>query len=426
MKRNGVLGVSLAAAVFAAPAAAQVPLTPRALGLGGAYLGVARGHESVFTNPANLGLSGQPVWSLGFPQVTVGATVLGPHLGDLPDIFNYDDLEESRKQEILNEIPAGGTSLDVDVRAPLVTYQNRNFALGVAYGFMGSHSVDRDLVDLFFHGYTLGRRNYSIQNTRGSRATFWDFAAAYGRSVGPVSVGATGHYYLGRGLVRTRAFGPTYAPLGTDIQVEYVGVGAKGGHGFGLDLGAAMEPIPGLTLSATLANAASSMSWSDERTGRRVVLTRADFQAQDLAGVRDEYELSEQDLGTAPTGRFAEVAQGLTDEARLPTTLRLGAAWALPGGLTTVSAEYHDNLSDGRLAGSWDRLVGAGVQQRLGFATARVGLSTDLDDANVIGGGLTLGPVDLGLARFTNGKVDNASRNGWMASFGLSVRARRL
>lgn len=426
MKRNVVLGVSLAAAVFAAPAVAQVPLNARALGMGGAYLGVARGYESVFTNPANLGLSGSPVWSLSFPQVAVGATVLGPHLGDLPDIFNYDDLEESRKQEILNEIPASGSSLDVDVRAPLLSFQTRNFALGVAYGFMGSHSVDKDVVDLFFHGYTAGRRNYTVQNTRGSRATFWDFAAAYGRSVGPVSIGATGHYYLGRGLVQSRAFPPTYAPLATDVQVEYVGVGAKGGHGFGLDVGAAMEPIPGLTLSAAVANAASSMGWSDERTGRRIVLTNADFQAQDFAGVKDEYERSEQELGTTPTGRFAEVAQGLTDNADFPTTLRLGAAWTLPGGLTTISAQYNDNLSDGRLSGSWDKLVGVGLQQRLAFVTARIGASTSTDDASMIGGGLTLGPVDLGLARFTNGKVDNASRNGWLASFGLSVRARRL
>ncbi|MBV9773605.1 MAG: hypothetical protein JO040_06620, partial [Gemmatimonadetes bacterium] len=365
-------------------------------------------------------------WSLGFPQVTAGATVLGPHLGDLPDILNYDDIEDSRKQEILNQIPASGSSLDVDVRAPLVTLQNRNFALGVAYGFLGSHSVDRDVVDLFFNGYTTGRRDYTVQNTRGSRATFWDFAAAYGRSVGPVSVGATGHYYLGRGLVQTRAFAPTYFPLGTDVQVEYVGVGADGGHGFGLDVGAAMEPVPGLTLSAAVANVASSMTWSDDRTGRRIVLTNADFQAQDFQSVLDRYDESEQDLGTTPTGRFAEVAQGLTDDTDFPTTLRLGAAFALPGGLTTVSGQYQDNLTEGRLSGSWDRLLGLGVQQRLGFLTARVGLSSDLDDANIVGGGLTLGPVDLGLAKFTNGKVDDASRNGWMASFGLSVRARRL
>ena len=419
----GLAGASLAVAALAAPAAAQIPLNPRALGVAGAYVGVARGHESVFANPANLGLPGSPAWSLGFPQVAAGATVLGPELMDLRDYFNYDDLSDQQRADLLAEIPAGGTALEADVRAPLVTYQNGSFALGVAYGFMGTHTVGRDLVDLFLNGYQEGRYNYSVGNTAGTRATFWDFAAAYGRGMGPLSVGVTGHYYVGRGLVQTRAFEPTYDVASRDIRVDYVGVNSHGGKGWGLDVGAALQAAPGLTLSAAVANAVHSMEWSEELDGRRVTLARADFRDSEFQVIRNRYEQSEEELGDAPTGQFATVAQGLLEEAELPTTLRLGAAWTLPGGTTTLTGAYHDNLSEGRLAGRWSTLAGAGIQQKLPVGTVRVGYSSDLDEGSILGGGLTLGPIDLGVAKLTTGsEEDDATRNGWIGSFGLSVR----
>lgn len=419
----GFLGASLAAAALAFPAAAQIPLNPRALGVAGAYVGAARGHEAVFANPANLGLPGSPRWSLGFPQVTAGATVLGPELMDLRDYFNYDDLSDQQRTELLAEIPAGGTALEGDVRAPLVTYQNGGFALGVAYGFLGSHTVGRDVVDLFLNGYQQGRTDYSVGDTRGSRATYWDFAAAYGRGVGPLSVGVTGHYYVGRGLVQTRAFEPTYDLATRDIRVDYVGVNSHGGKGWGVDVGAALQPVSGLVLSAAVANAVHSMEWSEELDGRSVTLTRADFRDSDFQVVRNRYEQSEAELGEVPTGRFAEVAQGLLDDAELPTTLRLGAAWTLPTGTTTLTGAYHDDLSEGRLAGRWSTLAGVGLQQKLPVGTVRVGWSSDLDEGSILGGGVTLGPIDLGIARLTTGsETDDASRNGYVGSFGLSVR----
>jgi len=417
----GILGASLALAAVPAPGAAQIPLNPRALGVGGAYVGVARGHEAVFSNPANLGLPGAARWSLGFPQVAAGATVLGPELLDLRDYFNYDDLSDQQRTDLLAKIPAGGTALEAEARAPLVTWQMGNFGLGVAYGFVGSHTIGRDLVDLFLNGYQEGRTDYRMGNTAGTRATYWDFAAAYGRSVGPLSVGATAHYYLGRGLVQTRAFEPRYDLVAGDIEVDYVGVNSKGGSGYGLDLGAALQPVPGLTVSAAVANVVHSMEWSDELRGRSVTLTQADFFDSEFQVIRSRYDRSEQELGDTPEGRFAAVAEGLTEDAKLPTTLRLGAAYTLPGGTTTLTGAFHDDLTEGRLSGRWDRLVGAGVQQKLPVGMVRAGFSTNADDARMIAGGVTLGPVDLALAHFTDGEEGEATRNGWIGSFGLSV-----
>ena len=421
---------ALAGAIVPSVATAQIPLTPRALGMGGAYVATARGFESIFYNPANLALPGSPGWSVSFPQVTVGSSVLGPDVADLPDFLDYDNLSQERRQELLATIPGAGTSVDVDVRAPLASVQIGRFGVGLAYGWMGEHTLGRDLVELFFEGYDPERFDYRVGNTVGTRASFWDVAAGYGHQVGPVSVGVTGHYYIGRGLVRTRAFEPRYtgiAVLRPDIEVDYVGVSSDGGSGFGLDVGVAMQPMPGLTLSAALANLVSSMSWDEELTGRMVTLTRADFESSEPANLVDRYEASERSLGTTPDGRFAEVAPELDREQwDLPTTLRLGAAWAAPTG-TEIGLAYHNAVREGLLGGRWEQLLGVGISQKIPLLTLRAGASTNLSEGSMIGGGLRLGVIDLGVAKFTTGStLDDSDRDGWAASFSVNVGTRPL
>ena len=118
-----VLAAVAAGGATVGEAAAQIPLVPRALGMGGAYVASARGFESVLINPANLGLMDSPAWSISFPQVTVGSSVLGPDVSDLPDFLDYDNIDQARRQELLAMIPANGTSVDLDVRAPVAALQ---------------------------------------------------------------------------------------------------------------------------------------------------------------------------------------------------------------------------------------------------------------------------------------------------------------
>lgn len=425
IRRAALAGLVLSAAPVAA--GAQVPLTPAALGMGGAYVATARGFESIFVNPANLGLPDTPAWSVAFPQISAGASVLGPDVEDLPDFLDYDNLSDARRQELLATIPASGTSADLDVRAPLAAVQVGNFGVGLSYGWMGEHTVGKDLVELFFEGYEQGRFDYQVGDTRGYRATFWDVAAGYGRQVGAVSVGATAHYYMGRSLVQTMAFEPRFEPLlGRRIEVDYVGVASESGTGFGLDVGAAMSPIPGLTVSAAVANLVSTMEWEKALVGRSVTLTNEDFEDGELSLIEDRYEQSEQDLGETPTGQFAQVASGLFDDRDFPTTLRLGAAWS-PSLGTEVGVSYQNQLGSGTLMGSWDQLLGLGAQVKIPFVTFRLGASTNLDEGSLLGAGLRLGVLDLAIARFSTGGTldEDADRDGLAASFSVNVRTSR-
>lgn len=427
----------MALACGAAPAIAQVPVLPRALGMGNAYTALARGHEALFLNPANLGLPGTPHWSVALPQIAVGGTVLGLDLGDINELRDYDEISPERAREILDAIP-GGTGVEYETRIPLAAFSFSSVAFGFSYNTIGNHSLDRDIVDLFLNDYQLGR-TYAAPNTDGSRTTYLDFAVAYGRKVGPVSLGVTGHYYHGRdlgrfGIVDVDTLGSIVPPVAPDVEVTYAGVRSDAGRGFGVDVGAALQPLPNLTVSASVANAFQSFEWDDEFVGRRLTLNSNEIRNSDFRQLRTEYGQSDQDyrqfLADLNNPDDADIragveslAAGLLDEAKLPTTLRVGAAWALPSG-TDVAADFKTDLTDSRIGGLWDRSISLGVQQRLPIVTVRAGLSTNLDEGSLLTAGLSLGPIQLGVGRLDNGSgAGGAQREGWVATFGLSARS---
>jgi hypothetical protein len=415
----------------AAPLAAQVPLTPRALGMGGAYVGVARGAESLWQNPANLGLPNSPHWSANIPTLSLGLGTRGIEFDHLRSLAEYNELSQEERDALLAEIPAGGTGTDVDVRAPLVALQVRRFAVGLSYQAVGSHTANRSIVDLLLNGFD-SSKIYTIDDTEGSRAAFWDLAAAYGRRVGPVSVGATVHYFIPRELVRSALVDvdtvftmlPGFRVPG-DIQVTYAGVGTTGGSGFGVDLGVAAEPIPGLTLSAALENAVNTVEWSDDLRVRTVTLDRNDYETGDPEAIRAEYEDSERPYNQAtdvvqPYSRLADSVLALRDQG-LPTVLRAGAAYRLGTG-TTLAAAFQTELDDSPAGALWDQQLSLGVQQKIPVVTLRAGLATDMEDGTLLSGGLSLGPIQLGVAHVTAGSGDD-ERSGWIATFGLGGRS---
>lgn len=418
-------------ALAAAPVSAQVPLTPRALGMGGAYIGVARGQEALFLNPANLGLPDSPHWSAGIPTISLGLGTRGIETGDLQDLIEYNDLSDEERTALLAQIPADGTGMDVDLRAPLVALQVRRFAIGLSYQVVGSHTVNKSIVDLVLNGFDR-EKTYSIENTAGGRAAFWDVAAAYGRRVGPVSVGATVHYFFPRELVRSALVevDTVYSVISgftvpTDIRVTYAGVRSEGGSGFGVDLGVAAEPIPGLTLSAALENALNTVQWSDNLRVRTVTLDREDYRNGDPEQLQAEYEESERPYSQAqdvvqPYSYLADSVLALRDQG-LPTVLRAGAAYRVGTG-TTLAAGFKTELDDSPAGALWDQQVSLGVQQKIPVVTLRAGFATDMEDGTLFSGGLSLGPIQLGVARVTSGSGD-AERSGWIATFGLGGRS---
>jgi hypothetical protein len=427
-----------AVAAAVSPASAQLPATPRALGMGGAYTAVARGQEAIFYNPANLALPGNPHTSLAAPQITLGATINGLTFGDVDALRSFDDLEPAERADILGRIPEEGTTAEVDLRIPVFSMSYRRAMFGVSYNLTGRHGASRDVADLVLNGVQLERlvpgnpNPYDAQDildrSQGYRAAYTDFAAGYAHRVGPVSLGVTAHYLRGGALVRSGAVDvdTVLSLTAPDVRVTYMGVKREGGSGFGLDVGAAFQPMPSLTLSAAVTNAVNTLEWKGEQELRYVVLDRADYVNGDPELLRDEYGQSGRTLSEAEPLRVAQ-AQGLLADldvgAELAPTLRAGAAWQPRAG-TTVAASYTGELSDSRLAGPWNRSLSIGWQQKVPVVTLRAGLATDLDSGTMLGGGLSLGPVHVGAARLTGSAEGNPDQSGWIFTFGFGGQTR--
>jgi len=390
--------------------------------MAGANLAGARGHEAIFANPANLGLPGNPYWSIASPGVLVTAGVAGPSLGQTLDIMRGAGGPETA--ELLALVPGEGMEATLDVRAPLFTLQSRRFAFAVAWGTVADHGLGRDLVDLYLNGYETGRTNYRVDDTSGNRASFYTFSLAHGRRLGPVSVGVTGRYVLGRYLSRSQLFDPVYALAGDGLEVEYREVFARGGTGWGMDVGAAMQPVPGLTLSAAIVDVAGEMRWSDQLHTRTLTITQDDFGAPERHWEERFTQFSRGSEPVDPTGApitVYETALGLYNRAHFPATLRTAAAYELPASRTTLAASYSERLGDGRLGSAWERTASAGVQQRIPLVTLRAGYATDMADGSLIAGGIRLGALDVAAARIRDGRDSGAPRNGWVGSIGLSI-----
>lgn len=415
---------ALIVGMVSAPAASgQVPSTPRELGMGGAYIGVARGHEAIFMAPGNLGLADAPRWSFGFPQVAIGGAVVGPDAMDLLDLAAYPELSDARKDELMRTLPEAGTAGNFAMKAPLFAYTQGGLALGVGFASVGRHTLSRDLAELFLEGFEENRTDYSVGDTSGERASYWDFAIGYGRELpGGLSLGATAHYLRGRSIVRSRLFEPRILFGRNDIEVDYVGVLARGGSGFALDVGAAYRPHPRLTLSGAITNVVARMNWSEDLFVRSVTVDRELLEALSPTDLLDRYEASEREFDPhAASLQAFNAAEGLYQDAVPPAFSRLGVAWSPLTG-THLAADYHRRLTHGRLGDAWGDRFSLGIQQKLALVSLRAGYATAADGAEMITGGLSLGPLDLGVGRYRNPAPDDALARGWIATFGLGVR----
>ena len=424
--KNSVVGAVCALAALAAPAAAQVPLTPRSLGMGGAYVAAARGQESMFLNPANIALPNTPHWSFGIPTLSAGYSILGLSWGDAWDLTDYGGLDEGEREALLDKIPASGTEVRADVQAPLFAMTYRRFGAALSYHAIGQHTLDKDIVDLLLNDYQIGR-GYTIENTGGFRAGYFDVAAGFGHRFGPLAVGVTGHYYAGGTIQRAAVVNvDTILPPATpDARVTYAGLKSEGGTGFGLDIGAAFQPRPQITLSASVSNVVNTFEWeTDELQLKDVTLDRNDYETGDLEAVLTRFDESARDYDAATASDTVRaLAADLERGTDLPTVLRAGVAWqVLPR--TLVAASYQGNLNESRVGGIWERSLSVGWQQQLlPVVSIRAGVASDLEDGSLLSGGVTLGPLNLGAGRITDGEVDGRGRRGWIFTAGLSARS---
>jgi len=405
--------IAILVALWAAPLEAQLPLTPRALGTGDAYLGIARGQEALWTNPANLALSGNPSWSLTLGHVAVGGTAVGPDLQEVVEVMLLDDRNDDRRQDLLSAVGGDGMALNWGASVPVASLQIGRFALGLSAHATARQNLDRDILELLVTEWDDERTDHVWHNTSGSHAAHLALSTAYARTFGPVAVGATVRYLQGFGQSQYGVTDLRYEESSSHrIEVDFLETSADRARGFSLDLGAAMEPLPNLAVGAVLGNAIGTLAWDDGYV-RDVTLTENDFRHhwEDIVRRFAEEERSAAGPGDARLGR----------DLRLPTTLSLGGGY-VPWNGGRLGASFRTTLRNGELGGPWTTSAGIGIQQRLVIIGVRAGIASNLNGGTLVSGGANLGPLEVGVGKI-NGRTANEA-NGWIVTTGLQVRGR--
>ncbi len=397
---SGVGALALALALAgAAPAAAQLGPGPRALGVGGAFIGLARGYEAVAWNPANLALPDRPAFSVGLAGAEAGAASVGPGLLSF-GILDDTDPGAVEGAEFLGNVPAGGAALRGSVAAPWIAVSAGPVGLAVTTTALATADIGRGLVELYLDaaddgvldgwnvgGYRIGDSGYRI-----ATYTAVTGGAAVPLRIGefPVTVGIGLRGVRAHGLERGRLFEP--AVDGDRLTMTGVAVRSDGGVGIGVDLGATIRHESGFLFGVAVENVYQRMTWDEAVELRNGEVTSAELDEVGLFGIRGRLDVEPFDDTAVPLEAYV-VADELFDGAYFPRTVRAGAAYRWRGARAGIT--YGSTLGGGDLHAGWPAWLAVGFEQELVVLALRAGWATSFTGSHAITAGTTLGGDDI-------------------------------
>ncbi len=316
-KRIPLLGLLLIVLPFQG-AFSSVGFQARSLGMAGAYTAIARGEESVYFNPANLGLSGGPIFSLSFLSLGLG---LGNNSFTLSDYNRYNGsyLSDKKKRIILGKIPSSGLSLDSGTEFGLLNLSFRNYSFFIVGSGASDITLPRDPFELILYGNELNR-SYEIGDVDGealAQVTTGISAAKrfHLKGFNEFSLGTSLKYLRGIYYAEVTRSGGSILTTESSIEGEgeIVYRHAQGGNGFSLDLGAAGSLGQGWVVGLALFNPLGTLKWS-----RKTEEGFFTFKAESLTA-----SSTEKDTLIASEDSSYEIG---SFKSRLPSYLRLGVS----------------------------------------------------------------------------------------------------
>jgi len=413
MNLTGLLAGLVAATMFGVTAAgAQLPsASPAALGMGDNYTALARGFGAVAWNPANLGLPGNPRFSLALLGLR-GSSDLGPI--STSDVARYqgvalpDDVRDAWMRRIEDQ---GGEQGQLGGGVTYVGASLGRFAFQLSSAVTGDANLAPDAMELILYG-NAGRtgtpRAMNLAGAHVSGALTTTAAISYGRplelGIGRLSIGATAKYITGNALVHGEDGGSYLTANASEINVRFpmilsdtgAGSSANHGRGFGIDIGGAWQSGP-LTAGLALQNIVNTFKWDASSFLYKPI--------DGFYGADTSYSHS----GTAlPIDSAPPAMRDWLGAQRYKPALAAGVAFQATRALI-VTADLRHELGDGmRLAERTHAGIGAELRA-IPFIPLRVGVSTAADGWALAGGtGLEIGPVNLTLSgqdrHTTNGR----------------------
>ncbi|MEL6820395.1 MAG: DUF5723 family protein [Calditrichota bacterium] len=315
--------------LLAASLCAQQSNDARAAGMAFSNVADARGLGASGLNPASYALPTLYNMELNFFSASVNAANNSFNKDTYDSYFTTGDfLTETDKSNILSSIPSNGIEGNMRVRMNTLSIYAPRFTLGVTAMADGDFVVPKEVAELAFYGNKELGKTYDFSSVDGSA---WggmaiNFALAFPLNMENnklfkfFSIGANGKYYGGMGYANVESATGSFVNASFENQVMQLDgeaelLTARGGNGFGLDIGVIAQSYGKWSHSFSVNNVMGNITWNNQPEIRRYNIT-SDSLTLTVDGIEDSLIVSEDT--TFATGAFS---------TRLPLVLDYGTAF---------------------------------------------------------------------------------------------------
>ncbi|MCK4224587.1 MAG: conjugal transfer protein TraF [candidate division Zixibacteria bacterium] len=252
----------------------------RSVGMGGAYTQIAKGVESAFWNPANLGLSKNSERSWMIFSLGINANNNSFNLKQYNQ-YNGKFLTSEDKQTILNSIPKEGFNLSLDADVLALGISEGRYAFAISGRVTSDLLFPKDPLDVLFFGNEIND-TILLSGSNGEAYAAMDIRLSHGRSVlkkgnSEISCGISARYV--RGLIYQKvnqAEGELFTlETGVSGEGNFLVQSASGGRGYGLDFGLALKYKDNWTFGLSLFNLINRIKWN-KKTEKKVYQVQID------------------------------------------------------------------------------------------------------------------------------------------------------
>jgi len=416
--------------VFSVTGFAQLYINPSSTALAGAFSTKARGAHVIGWNPANLGLAGNPGFSMNFgliplvpiPSVQISNSSISPFMLK-NHFFTGGYLTDKDKAELLDYFPDDGLNINPLIQMRILEMSFGQWAFSIGAEVTGALALPKSLFNLLFFGNEFNKP-VDLSDTNVEMQSVVTVALAHGREVTiPVlsdyveklSAGAAVKALFGvgyTGFEKMQGSITTYhdrIELDGNMKATY----GIGGLGMALDLGLAANINKKMAANVSLNNLFGFVNWGMIEAEKAEYSIFSEIMSADFSEIDSVLEADVATDTSYSIGNFT---------SNYPTYLLLGFQYDILENLSLYSA-VKQYFSDDLAATYLPKVSVAAEYEILPFLPARFGIAFGGIESFQWGFGTGLNfrnyTLDIGFSQI--GGIFNHAK-GFAFSFGQSIR----
>lgn len=302
----------------------------------------AIGFDAVLHNPANLGLTENPDYSLRLISLNLFA------LNNLLNLDLYNRylgtdsaVDNTEKVELFRSVPDNGLIANGDLNLGILDFSYRNFGFAFRRFYLGNVKITKEFIDLILFGNQL-RRTYDLSNFSLDYIIYNSFNLAYALPVikqknCSATIGFGIKYLMGNRVEITKqALGSLYSDeCFIEGKLDWIRASATGGYGLGIDLGSTYETGK-YRFSLALLNITPGIKWTENSTTKKLSMTIDSFSIYRIVKTNSLDSVFW-------TDNFSSVSESF--HTKIPIYLTLGAGWKFDDFGSILSLIYEQNLA---------------------------------------------------------------------------------